>query len=303
MTAALELRSVSKRFGSLLALADVSLCVDPGAAFGLLGPNGAGKTTLIRVVTGILGPDSGQILLNGQPAAGRQSSAIGYMPEERGLYRKMGVEEHLLYLARLKDMPKEEARQSIRSWLKRLELSDWALRPIEDLSKGMQQKVQFIATVLHRPSLLILDEPFSGLDPISTKLLAQEIDTLRREGTTVIFSTHRMEQVQEICSDIVLIHRGRVLLSGGVRAIREQYRDPLAELEYRGNCLLPPDASYEIMHQGKGMLRLRLLAPHAGNRALQMVVEQGADVVSYREILPSLNDVFIRLVNQPEVYA
>jgi ABC-2 type transport system ATP-binding protein len=302
MTAALELRSVTKRFGSLEALADVSLSVRIGAAFGLLGPNGAGKTTLIRLVTGILGPDSGEILLGGQPASGRQSSSIGYMPEERGLYRRMGVEEHLLYLARLKEMPKAEARQSIRSWLQRLELAEWALRPIEDLSKGMQQKVQFIATVIHRPALLILDEPFSGLDPISTQLIAREIHTLRQDGTTVIFSTHRMEQVQEICSEIALIHRGRVLLSGAVRTIREQYRDPIAELEYRGTCHLAADSAYQVIEQDEGLLRIRLLAPHAGNRVLQKVVEQGADVVSYREILPSLNDVFIRLVNQSEVH-
>jgi len=298
MSPTLELRSVSKSFGNLEALHAVSMEVAKGAAFGLLGPNGAGKTTLIRLVTGILGPDSGQILLNGQPASGQQSSGIGYMPEERGLYKKMGVQEQLLYLARLKGMQSAEARLRIKRWLQRLELSDWAGKRIEDLSKGMQQKVQFIATVLHDPGLLILDEPFSGLDPISSNLLSTEIEELRRQGTTVIFSTHRMEQVQELCSDIVLLNRGRVLLTGQVDTIREAHKKHLVEVRYRGDTGSLTHPGFEVLEQHPDMLLIRLREPFAGNDLLGLLISRPLEVLSYREILPSLNDIFIQLITE-----
>ncbi len=302
MTPTLELLSVSKRFGSLEALHEVSMKVPRGAAFGLLGPNGAGKTTLIRLVTGILGPDSGQIMLDGHFADGRQSAGIGYMPEERGLYKKMGVTEQLLYLARLKGLSKQEAQTRIKSWLERLDLGEWALRKIEDLSKGMQQKVQFIATVLHQPGLLILDEPFSGLDPISTNLLGDEINELRRDGTTVIFSTHRMEQVQELCSEIVLINHGRVLLTGRVNEIRELYKKHLVEVRFRGDTGSMSHPGFEVMEQEEEHMLIRLRQDFSGNSLLEFLIERGVNITSYREILPSLNDIFIQQVKEKPVH-
>ncbi len=303
MSPLLELRSVSKRYGGLKALHEVSFDVQKGTVFGLLGPNGAGKTTLLRLVTGILGPDSGSILLNGQIARGKVLSRIGYMPEERGLYRKMGVSEQLLYLARLKGVESALARQRIARWLERLQLSEWAKRPIEDLSKGMQQKVQFISTVLHEPELLILDEPFSGLDPISSQVLSDELDMLRQAGTTVILSTHRMEQVQELCPEIALLHRGRLLLHGFVKQIREQYKRHLFEVEYIGEPGALDHSGFEVLEQSEERLLVHLEPGFSNRDFLSYLLAQELELRSFREILPPLNEIFIQLIQESSAHA
>src|SRR5579863_504763 len=230
----LSLQYVTKQYGPYRAADDVSFEIPKGRIFGLLGPNGAGKTTLIRMITRILYPDSGSIFFNGSPITDEDTAYIGYMPEERGLYKKMKVGEHLVYLGRLKGLPKQRAKENVNYWLKKFEIENWYGKNIEELSKGMSQKVQFIATVLHDPQLLILDEPFSGLDPINSKLIEEEIRAMSATGKTIIFSTHRMEQVEEICDEIVLVNKGRKILEGEVRELKQRFKENKFRVSFNG---------------------------------------------------------------------
>jgi ABC-2 type transport system ATP-binding protein len=227
----LEIQDVVKQYQAYLAVNHVSFSIPKGKIFGLLGPNGAGKTTLIRMITSITYPDSGKILFDGQPLQEKHSALIGYMPEERGLYKKMKVGEQLLYLARLRGMSEADAKKAILSWFDRLEATGWWNKKVEELSKGMAQKVQFISTVMHSPQLLILDEPFSGLDPVNANLIKDEIYRLHGEGTTILFSTHRMEQVEEICDNIVLVNKGVNILEGEVAEVKQRFKDNLFHIE------------------------------------------------------------------------
>ncbi len=295
----LELHGVTKRFGALEAVHDVDLTVERGRVFGLLGPNGAGKTTLIRLVTGILGPDAGTIAFGGEPIRGRMARRIGYMPEERGLYRKMGVAEQLVYLGRLKGLSRADARQRAARWLERLGLAEWAGRRVEDLSKGMQQKVQFAATLLHDPELVILDEPFSGLDPVNLRGLLDEVQALRDDGRTVVLSTHRMDQVQAFCRDLALLHRGRIVLRGEVAAVRAAHARREYAVGFRGDTGSLTHPGFEVLEQEDERLRVRLREGFTGNDLLALLLERGVELTAFEEILPSIGDIFIERVSDP----
>jgi ABC-2 type transport system ATP-binding protein len=305
MDAILHLSDVVKSYDKKVAVDQVSFSVPRGSIFGLLGPNGAGKTSLIRIITTITRSDSGKVFFDGEELNGSHPSQIGYMPEERGLYKKMKVGEHLLYLARLKGLSKEDATREIRFWMDKFEIGDWWGKKVEELSKGMQQKIQFIATVVHRPRLLILDEPFSGLDPINTNLIKEEIRELRRQGASIIFSTHRMEQVEEICEDIILINNGRNVLEGKVKQIRSDFKENLFRIEYEGALPDLPD-TFEVIENQEGKLTVRLPDGSGSNQLLLFLLQKGIHVTAFQEILPSLNQIFIRQVestNQPKTPA
>lgn len=299
----LELKNVLKVYQQHVAVDDVSFSVPKGSIFGLLGPNGAGKTSLIRIITTITRADKGIVFLDGEKLSSRHPSQIGYMPEERGLYKKMKVGEHLLYLAQLKDLSYSDAKKEINYWFERLHITDWWDKKIEELSKGMQQKIQFIATVVHKPKLLILDEPFSGLDPINTNLIKDEIAALNQQGTSIIFSTHRMEQVEQICENIVLINQGKNVLQGNVHNIKQQYKEHLFQIEYRGN--LPENVllddklngNYHILSNENSRLTVKVDTDEASNELLKFLMDSGVYINGFNEILPSLNDIFIKKVN------
>ncbi len=295
----LQLRHILKQYGDFRAVDDVSFDLPKGSIFGLLGPNGAGKTTLIRIITTIIPADEGEVFLNGERLHERHPEIIGYMPEERGLYKRMKVGEHLMYLAQLKGLSKQDARRAIESWFERLQIKDWWNKKVEELSKGMQQKIQFIATVVHKPMLLILDEPFSGLDPVNTELLKDEIMRLREEGATIIFSTHRMEQVEEICERIVLINRGKKILEGEVSDIRQEYKENLFEIRYQGQLDLSFESEVQAIVENKpGRLVIKLEREEDSNALLRRLLDQGIYLQSFKEILPSLNEIFIKTVNE-----
>ncbi|MBQ7062337.1 MAG: ATP-binding cassette domain-containing protein [Bacteroidales bacterium] len=296
----LEAQHISKTFGSYRALDDVSISVREGSIFGLLGPNGAGKTTLIRIINHIIRPDGGTLQIDGHPMTDSDVRQIGYLPEERGLYKKMRVSEQALYLARLKGLSRSEAEQRLRRWFDKFEIASWWDRPVEELSKGMQQKVQFIVTVLHQPRLLIFDEPFSGFDPVNATLLKDEILALRKQGATVIFSTHNMSSVEELCDDIALLHRSSVVLSGEVEAIRRSYSRNRYEVLIACNQQprLPEWCSIERCSDADGLVTLGLSLPpeRTANDLLATLLPQG-QVRSLREVLPSMNDIFIKTVS------
>lgn len=296
MTNILEIKEVVKAYGSKIAVDRVSLTVPQGTIFGLLGPNGAGKTSLIRMITTITRPDAGEIILNGERLHADHPRQIGYLPEERGLYKKMKVGEHLLYLGQLKGLTAPAARQAAQHWLEKLGMSERWNQPVEALSKGLQQQVQFIATVIHAPKLLILDEPFSGLDPVNTNRLKKEIRSLNEQGTSIIFSTHRMEQVEEICEDIMLINTGKNVLQGAVSEIRERYKQYHFQLRYQG--ALPPDFTdhFPIIERGKQSLTFAGKENETVNTILRQLLQLGVQIRSFTEVLPSLNDIFIRTV-------
>ncbi|MBK7408623.1 MAG: ATP-binding cassette domain-containing protein [Saprospirales bacterium] len=291
----LRLEGVVKSYDKKVAVDNVTFSVPKGSIFGLLGPNGAGKTSLIRIITTITRADSGKVFLDGAPLGHEHPSQIGYMPEERGLYKKMKVGDHLLYLARLKGLSKKDATEQITRWMDKFEISDWWGKKVEELSKGMQQKIQFIATVVHRPQLLILDEPFSGLDPINTNLIKEEIKELRRNGASIIFSTHRMEQVEEICEDIVLINQGRNVLEGDVHQIRTDFKENLFRIAYQGNLPDLPD-SIQVVDQEEGRFVARMEKSGASDQLLLFLLQKGVHITEFQEILPSLNQIFIRQV-------
>lgn len=292
----LALQEVRKTYHKHEAVRGVSFEVPEGSIFGLLGPNGAGKTSIIRIITGITAADSGEVYLDGMRIDARHPERIGYMPEERGLYKKMKVGEQLTYLARLRGLSPADARQEIKYWLERFEIKDWWHKKIEELSKGMQQKIQFIATVIHKPRLLILDEPFSGLDPINTNLIKSEIHRLNQQGTSVIFSTHRMEQVEQICQHIVLINQGLNVLEGEVATVREQHKDNVYKIAYDGPS--PPGLSerYSLLENDKGHITVQLQDGEDSNELLRLFVNSGIHVRHFEEILPSLNEIFIKQV-------
>ncbi len=295
----LQANHVVKRYASHTALNDVSVTIPKGSIFGLLGPNGAGKTSLIRIITQITAPDSGEILFNGEPLQPKHISRIGYLPEERGLYKKMKVGDQLLYLAQLKGMSKTEAMDKLRHWFTKFDIKTWWGKPVEDLSKGMQQKIQFVATVLHEPELIILDEPFSGFDPINANLIKDEILELREKGSTIIFSTHRMESVEELCDNIALINQSQVVLEGTTKAIRNRFRTNTFFAEFEGALhLLTPD--FEVLEtqpleDAVFRATIRIQAPATTNDLLNALTQQ-VRVQSFRESVPSMNDIFIRSV-------
>lgn len=295
----LEFHDVKKSFGNVDALKQVSFSVPTGAMFGLLGPNGAGKTTLIRIITNIIAADQGTITCQGKSLADLGKQFIGYMPEEKGMYKKMKVGEHLVYLGQLKGLSKKEVKERIAFWFDRLKITDWWDKKIQDLSKGMQQKVQFIATVLHQPGLLILDEPFSGLDPINTEVIKEQIFYLNQQGTTILFSTHRMEQVEEICENVVLIDRGSVLVNDGVDRLKETYKKGIYDLSYSGSTL-PESNLYEVLKESENNIRIKKHESVSTNDILKFALESGLSVNGFKEILPSLNEIFIDLVNKNE---
>lgn len=289
--------NVSKIYETKRAVDGISIRVPEQSIFGLLGPNGAGKTTLIRMITKILIQDTGSITLNGVDNVER-NMFIGYMPEERGLYKKMKVGELLVYLAQLKGMTYKEAQLALREWFQKFDIENWWTKRIDELSKGMQQKIQFIATVIHRPKLLILDEPFSGLDPVNANLIKDEIYQLSQNGTNIIFSTHRMEQVEEICEQIVLINQGKKVLEGGVLDIKDRYKDNQFRIDYTGTLSKPLDAQFQVLKQTSNSLFVQLKTGQEANTLLRHILDQGVQIRSFQEVLPSLNDIFIKAVNQ-----
>lgn len=292
----LSIQNVVKRYDKHIAVDHVSFDIPRGCVFGLLGPNGAGKTSLIRMITTITAPDEGAILLDGQRLNERSPEQIGYMPEERGLYKKMKVGEHLLYLAQLKGLSEAEARKQIDHWLEKFEIQSWWNKKIEELSKGMQQKIQFIATIVHKPRLLILDEPFTGLDPINTNLIKDEIAQLNAAGTSIIFSTHRMEQVEEMCDYIVLINQGKNVLYGEVQDIKNQYKQHLYRVETSGEWPADFAEKFNLTSLQNGAATVQFAHEQESNSLLQYLVGKGTHVRSFNEILPTFNEIFIRRV-------
>ncbi|WP_282774085.1 ABC transporter ATP-binding protein [Phaeodactylibacter xiamenensis] len=293
----LDIQNIVKAYEKHVAVNDVSFEVPAGSIFGLLGPNGAGKTSLIRIITTITRADEGTVFLDGEKLNSRHPEEIGYMPEERGLYRKMKVGEHLTYLARLKGLSATDAKAKISGWMEKFGIEDWWDKKVEELSKGMQQKIQFIATVVHEPKLLILDEPFSGLDPVNTNLIKDEIHSLRGKGMSIIFSTHRMEQVEEICEHIVLINKGENVLEGKVSAVKDRFKQNLFELEYEGEL---PEGLLErakVIDQQPGRLTVQVAETTESNTLLRAMLDRGVFVKRFQEILPTLNEIFIRQVN------
>ena len=297
----LEVRDVHKQYAAHTALDGVSLTVPEQSIFGLLGPNGAGKTSLIRIITQITGADSGEVLFRGQKLNPSHIGQIGYLPEERGLYKKMKVGEQLIYLAQLRGLPRPEAVRRIKNWLTRFDIVAWSEKNVEDLSKGMQQKVQFIATVLHEPSLIILDEPFSGFDPINANLIKDEIIRLKEAGAAIIFSTHRMESVEEMCDSIALINRSRKVLDGPVGTIHNQFKTNTYEVEGQGRLLVAhPD--FEVVEQKERendhfYARIQLHAGTTPNDLLRFLIGQ-VQIHTFREQIPSINEIFIRRVRE-----
>lgn len=292
---------VVKQYSNHLALNKVSVDVPEGTIFGLLGPNGAGKTTLIRIITRITAPDSGQILMNGRTSKSEDVLNIGYLPEERGLYRKMKVGEQAMYLAQLRGLSKKEAHRELMTWFKRFEITNWYNRKVEELSKGMQQKVQFISTVIHNPDLLIFDEPFSGFDPVNAELVKNEILRLKSEGKTVILSTHNMESVEELCDNIALINKSEVVLQGKVYDIRKEYRTNIFRFRIAGDSFDFEHPAFSILSKEPYHefidLRLKKETEIENNELAQLVFDR-FQVVSYDEELPTMNDVFIRTVTE-----
>ena len=295
----LELKNLKKSFATQKAVNDISLQIEEGQIFGLLGPNGAGKTTLIRMITGIFYPDSGEIYLDGKRFDPTNDiGKIGYMPEERGLYKKMKIGEQALYLAQLKGLKKMDATRKIKAWFERLDMDSWWNKKVEDLSKGMSQKLQFVTTILHEPRLIILDEPFSGLDPVNANLIKDEIYNLAQKGSTIIFSTHRMEQVEEICNHIVLVNKGQKILDGTVHQVRHDFKEQLYRVEFENELMAEHLAIhlFEVVKKEQQAVTIKLDPAYANNDVLQYFINKDLKISAFNEILPSLNDIFIRLV-------
>lgn len=293
----LEVKHLKKYYATQKAVDDISFSLAPGSIFGLLGPNGAGKTTLIRMLTGITYPDEGEIIFNGRPFDPVNDIVkIGYMPEERGLYKKMKIGEQTLYLARLKGLGKLEAMENIREWFNRFEMQSWWTKKVEDLSKGMSQKLQFVTTVLHEPKLIILDEPFSGLDPVNANMIKEEIFRLAQKGASIIFSTHRMKEVEEICDHIILVNKGHKILDGTVKQVKQQFKENLFTISLDP---LPDNihsSAFEVREREEDSLIVKIREGHKPNEVLQYFLEEGVNITAFSELLPSLNDIFIRLV-------
>ncbi len=293
----IELQQLKKYFATQKAVDDISFTIKQGSIFGLLGPNGAGKTTLLRMITGIFYPDSGNIQFNGRLFDPENDVRhIGYMPEERGLYKKMKIGEQALYLARLKGLSRADAMEKIKAWFVKFEMETWWNKKVEDLSKGMSQKLQFVTTVLHEPKLIILDEPFSGLDPVNANLIKDEIFHLSKKGCTVIFSTHRMEQVEEICDHIVLVNRGKKILDGSVTSIKNQFKENIFNLGAATTAHNLMTYIFEVIKHEPERLLLKLQHDATTNDVLKFFINQDIAINSFTEVLPSLNEIFIKLV-------
>src|SRR5450432_825842 len=293
----LELQNLKKYYATQKAVDDISFSIPQGSIFGLLGPNGAGKTTLLRMITGIFYPDSGQIIFNGKkydPV--NDVGYIGYMPEERGLYKKMKIGEQALYLAQLKGLSKGDATQKIKEWFVKFEMQSWWNKKVEDLSKGMSQKLQFVTTVLHEPKLIILDEPFSGLDPVNSNLIKDEIFNLARKGSAIIFSTHRMEQVEEICDHIILVNKGQKILDGTVTGVKQQFKEDLFTIGLEHADPGASSPAFEVIGSREHSLIVKIREGFRPNDVLDYFIRQGVGISSFAEMLPSLSDIFIKLV-------
>lgn len=304
MSNILSAQNIVKRYATHTALNDVTLDIPAQSIFGLLGPNGAGKTSLIRIINQITGPDSGVVLFEGEHLAPKHIEQIGYLPEERGLYKKMEVGEQALYLAQLKGMPKAVAKKKLKEWFEKFEIDAWWNKKIEELSKGMQQKIQFIVTVLHEPKLLILDEPFSGFDPINANLIKNEILKLKEQGSTILFSTHNMGSVEELCDNIALINKSKKILDGPVKQIRKEYRSNTYEVEFTGNMMGFTNSLWTFGKLGEHKMDGELckaqvvLTPGSTSNQLLQAILPVAEVHSFKEIIPSMNDIFISKVNE-----
>lgn len=297
-------KHITKEFVGTKALDDVSLEITSGKIFGILGPNGAGKTTFIRILNQMITPDEGEILIDENPLCQSDVEKIGYLPEERGLYKKMRVAEQILYFASLKGMDDKLAKQELQFWFNRLDIGYWANKRVEELSKGMQQKVQFVSTVLHKPSLLILDEPFSGFDPVNAQIIKDEILRLKNEGTTILLSTHNMNSVEELCDNISLIHKSKQILNGSVSEIRKSFAGNKFEVVFSGyydKLLSTLTPSFKITDQkvdgDKTIIRIELIQQVSTNDVIQYLMKSG-NIVSFTQILPSMNDIFIQAVQQ-----
>jgi ABC-2 type transport system ATP-binding protein len=294
--AILRLDKVTKRYNDYVAVDEVSFQVEPGTIFGMLGPNGAGKTSTIRIITTITGPDSGQVFFNDQLLNKNHPAQMGYLPEERGLYKKMKVGEHLIYLAQLKGLSAHDAAKKCKIMLDRFEALEWWNKKVEELSKGMQQKIQFIATIVHDPVLIILDEPFTGLDPINSNMIQEEIYRLRDKGVTILFSTHRMEQVEEMCENIILINKGKNILMGNVRDIRNRYKEHLFKVSYKGELPQSFSGGLELVKKEDHTATFRIPNEDTPNHLLQYLMQSGCEIHAFHEILPSINEIFISQV-------
>lgn len=299
----IECKGITKRFGEKVALDNLSVDIPRGQIFGLLGPNGAGKTTLIRIINRITIPNSGEILFDGRPITQSDVEKIGYLPEERGLYRKMEVGDQAMYLAQLKGMSAADARKELKQWFVRFGIQDWWKKKVEELSKGMAQKVQFITTVVHKPSLMILDEPFSGFDPVNAELIRKEILRFREEGATIILSTHNMESVEELCDSIALLNKSKLVVTGGVDEIRRHYGNNNIELIYSGDePISDSEGVFRILSDddnvGRHTAVLSLENGVSSNDALSVLLSDGVTINSFKELIPRMNDIFIKLVTE-----
>lgn len=292
----LELKDIHKSYSHHKAVDGVSFSVPKQSIFGMLGPNGSGKTTTIRMITNIIAPDGGEIIFNGEKLSRELVSQMGYMPEERGLYKRMKIWEQLVYLAQLKGLSSKEAKDKVYKWMDRLNIKDWWGKKIDELSKGMSQKIQFISTVVHEPKLIILDEPFSGLDPVNSETIKNEITRLRDEGATIIFSTHRMEQVEEICEEIVLYNSGKVILNGKVKDIKQQFKQNRFLIKYDGTEPVLNE-NFPVVSRHDHELEVSI-SNGTPNDLLRSLVNQNTNLTAYSEILPSLNEIFISQVTQ-----
>lgn len=292
----LRLENVTKRYKDHVAVDNISFEVPQGSSFGMLGPNGAGKTSTIRIITTITGPDSGTVFFQNQVLNKTHPAHMGYLPEERGLYKKMKVGDHLIYLARLKGLSTQDATQKCKLMLDRFEALDWWYKKVEELSKGMQQKIQFISTIVHEPSLLILDEPFTGLDPINSEMIQNEILRLKKNGVTILFSTHRMEQVEEMCENIILINKGKIILNGDIREIRNTYKQHVYEVQFSGALPAVISGGLHLVKQEGQTAVFKLPDTDSPNDLLRFLMDAGCQVHAFHEILPTINEIFIQQV-------
>jgi ABC-2 type transport system ATP-binding protein len=298
----LSIRNIVKQYAGHTALSDVSLEVESGQIFGLLGPNGAGKTSLIRIINQITAPDSGEVYFDGVKLNQSHIDRIGYLPEERGLYKKMEIGEQMIYLARLKGLSRDEAIKRLKYWFEKLEMQSWWNKKIEELSKGMQQKAQFVATILHEPDLIILDEPFSGFDPVNAEIIKDEILELNRKGATILFSTHRMESVEELCNSIALLNKSKKILDGKVRDIKNSYRNATYLVEYTGEKLFfdgsqPFNLVEEKQTDDSNIIKIKLVDGSSSNDVLQYLIPK-TTINMLHEVIPTVNEIFIEKVNQ-----
>lgn len=303
----LEIKNLQKYFATQKAVDDISFNIEKGSIFGLLGPNGAGKTTLLRMITGIFYPDSGEIIFDGKPFNALEDSAnIGYMPEERGLYKKMKIGEQAVYLARLKGLSEADATARVKEWFIKFEMESWWGKKVEDLSKGMSQKLQFVTTVLHNPSLIILDEPFSGLDPLNANLIKDEIFNLAKKGATIIFSTHRMEQVEEICDHIILLNKGKKILDGTINDVKQSFKENIFKVGSDASAftnLINHHNLFSLVNGNEHHITLKMNEGTQPNQVLQYFIDQNISLNNFNEVMPTLNDIFIKLVEGKAVAA